>query len=199
MRFVLTAVVPTPTPNHVRTALFRHGRIVLVQSHRTMSRVKSASSFRMVFCFLAISVGFAASALPFWDMWAVTGTSFQPTAQTLVRKLGKRGRHYVYQRGSLNCVISGSTLNMIGPKRTPLTTYDLVLQGSVEARARSGIIARHACDAVIFFLCRIIPCFVVVSMFRTLLYTCTYLRIFVRHQLFMQQTGAGFRGQCFRL
>eukprot|EP00904_Undaria_pinnatifida_P005765 jgi/Undpi1/2318/HiC_scaffold_13.g05701.m1 len=58
---------------------------VIVHSHRTMSRVKSASSFRMVFCFLAISVGFAASALPFWDMWAVTGTSFQPTAQTLAR------------------------------------------------------------------------------------------------------------------
>ncbi|CAM9129184.1 unnamed protein product [Laminaria digitata] len=58
---------------------------VIVHSHRTMSRIKSVSSFRMVFGFLAISVGFAATPVVFWAKWAVTGTSFYSRALTAGR------------------------------------------------------------------------------------------------------------------
>eukprot|EP00904_Undaria_pinnatifida_P005762 jgi/Undpi1/2315/HiC_scaffold_13.g05698.m1 len=50
----------------------------IVHSHRTMSRIKNGSSFRMGFFFLAVSVGFAATSMPFWDVWLLAGTTFHP-------------------------------------------------------------------------------------------------------------------------
>ena len=47
-----------------------------MQSHRTQSRVKSASSPRLVMMFLVISMAVAAVAIPFWDTIIVIGTGF---------------------------------------------------------------------------------------------------------------------------
>lgn len=82
----LIALVMTLTPTRAR-AVFFLSHFVL-QSHRTMSRYSGVSSTGMMFFYLATSVGFAASAIPFWDTWAVTGTSFYAMGLTSVRSTG---------------------------------------------------------------------------------------------------------------
>lgn len=53
-----------------------------------MTRIKSMSSLRMVLFFLILSVGAAASAMPYWERWLVTGTTFILAGTTPVRWTG---------------------------------------------------------------------------------------------------------------
>lgn len=64
-------------------------RRVSLQSHRTMTRIKSMSSLRMVLFFLILSVGAAGSAMPYWERWLVTGTTFILGGTTPVRRMSK--------------------------------------------------------------------------------------------------------------
>lgn len=49
---------------------------ILLQSHRTMSRVRSVSSPRLILLFLAISMVIAAASVPFWENIIILGTAF---------------------------------------------------------------------------------------------------------------------------
>lgn len=49
---------------------------ILLQSHRTMSRVRSVSSPPLIMLFLAISMVCAAATVPFWEGIFILGTGF---------------------------------------------------------------------------------------------------------------------------
>lgn len=46
------------------------------QAHRTLSTVRSGSSFMVVLLSLVLSVGAAAASAPFWESMLITGTAF---------------------------------------------------------------------------------------------------------------------------
>ncbi|CAM9379811.1 unnamed protein product [Ectocarpus fasciculatus] len=52
---------------------------LVVNSHRTLSRVNSVSTPALVLLFLAISVGTATVSVPFWSITVVSGTAFWVT------------------------------------------------------------------------------------------------------------------------
>lgn len=65
---------------------------VLLQGHRNVTRVRTIPSPKLIGIFWIVSIGVAAAAVPFWDVWSVSGTAFHPISDTVVRGVRARSR-----------------------------------------------------------------------------------------------------------
>lgn len=99
----LCVLVLTPTSHHVCPFVCDNNfpPCGLLQSHRTMTRIKNMSSFRMVLFLLVLSLGSAASSVPYWQRWFMSGTAFYMGGITAVRWMGDFAVHVCQQRITL--------------------------------------------------------------------------------------------------